>query len=211
MRALERSSLLVVVLISSAAVSVAAIADGDGNNPPGAEANQIVAIEPEAKEALSVLEGSRTPVDALPADVTHVMDVHSDYGMNPALSRLSIGNATHSVYVIPADDHVCASFTVGEGANITCPPVADVANGQAGPATVGLADNDIAIYGIVPDGVDSISVQTGTHDSTELSVQDNAYYTVVEAGTPLRTVSYVGPSGPVEFPIYDPTLALSAP
>lgn len=208
----KRYSLLVAaVLTPLAVVSAVATADRDESNPPGADVSQIVVIEPDARAALSVLDEARTPGDALPDDVTHAMNVHADFGMNPDLSRLSIANATHSVYVVPARGYVCASLTVGEGANITCPSLPDVAAGKAGPATVGLAGSDIAIYGLVPDGVGSVSVHTGVADSMVTSTQGNAYYTVVPAGTPLRTVSYVGPSGSVEFPIYDPTAEFESP
>jgi hypothetical protein len=128
--------------------------------------------------------------------------------MNPNLSRVSVGNATSSLYVIPARGRVCAALTVGEGANVSCPPTADIADGRATPATVVVETGDIAIYGIVPDGVESVSVQTATTESTAVRTQGNGYYTVVPAGTPLRTVSYSGPSGSVEFPIYDPTLVM---
>ena len=195
-------TLLATVLV--VAVSAAAIATDDGSNPPSDGPSQVTAIEPEAKEAMAVLDEARTTEDGLPAVLAAKMDEHSDWGMNPSLSRLSIGNMTNSLYVIPASGHVCAALTVGEGANLSCPPTADIAAGTARAATVTLETGGIGIYGLVPDGVESVSVQTGTSDSTAVATQGNAYYTVVPAGTPLRTVGYTGPSGSVEFPIYDP-------
>lgn len=209
MAMLKRHLPVALIAVGLLAVgSVGAIADGDDSNPPSGETAQIDSIEPAAKEALDVLHESRGAGDALPTDVAGRMGEDAAYGMNPELSRLSIGNATSSVYVVPARGHVCASLTVGEGANISCPSTADIADGKVGAATVILDTRDIAIYGIVPDGVESVLVQTGDSSSTEIVTEDNAYYTVVPAGTALRTVSYVGPSGPVEFPIYDPSLAL---
>jgi hypothetical protein len=208
MRMLHRHlplALLSTVLV--VAVSAVAIATGDDSNPPSDGPSQVTAIEPEAKEAMAVLDEPRTTGDALPATLASKMDEQSDWGMNPGLSRLSIANATHSLYVIPANGHVCAALTVGDGANLSCPPTAHIADGQAGAATVTLETGGIGIYGLVPDGVESVSVQTGTSDSTSVETEDNAYYTVVAAGTALRTVSYTGPSGPVEFAIYDPAAA----
>lgn len=204
----KRVLLLSIVALALIVGSVGAIADGDDNNPPSAEATQVTTIEPRARAALDVLDEDRDAGDALPDQVAEPMDEEADFGMNPDLSRLSIGNMTSSVYVIPARDHVCASITVGQGANTTCPETDDVVDGKAGAATVVLETGDVAIYGLVPDGVESVSVQTGTTTSTEVATEDNAYYTVVPHGTQLRTVSYIGPSGPVEFPIYDPALAL---
>lgn len=188
--------------------AVGAIADGDDNNPPSTQSTQVEAIEPAAKDAVGLLEKSRGPEDALPDEFKARMDEKADFGLNPDLSRRAIGNLTSSVYVVPARDHVCASLTDGQGVTVICPSTDEVAEGKSGPATVAVATGGIAIFGIVPDGVDSVSVQTGASHSTDLATQDNAYYTVVPAGTQLRTVTYVGPSGPVEFPIYDPKHAL---
>jgi hypothetical protein len=201
------SVILAVTLLCVAAVG--AIAVDDESNPPGADDARISAIEPDAKEALDVLDQQRGLGDALSEDLTERMDKNASYGMNSDLSRLSIANATHSVYVLPADDHVCAALTIGEGANLSCRSTEEVADGKTGAATV-LVSTGIAIYGLVPDGVGSVSVQTGTDESTRLDVENNAYYTVVPAGTALRTVRYVGPSGPAEFPIYDPVKVLEA-
>lgn len=197
-----------IVVLGLLAIASAGIAGGDDSNPPGSDVAQISVIEPSAKEAMNALEGERTVPDGMSAYLTAKMDEHPDFGMNPSLSRLAIGNATHSVYLIPARGHVCASLTVDEGANITCQPVEEIASGAAGPATVSIAGGDIAIYGMVPDGVQSVSVNTGVADSTEIPTENNAYYAVVPAGTPLRTVSYEGPNGQVDFEIVDPLRAV---
>lgn len=208
MRMLRRHlplTLLTIALL--VAVSATAIATGDDSNPPSDAPSQVTEIEPTAKQAMAVLNRDRSAGDALPAHLAAKMDEHSDFGMNPGLSRLAIGNMTNSVYVIPANGHVCASLTVGEGANLTCPPTGDIAAGKTGAATVTLETGGIGIYGLVPDGVESVSIQTATSESSRVATDDNAYYTVVPAGTPLRSVRYTGPSGPVEFAIYDPASA----
>src|SRR6218665_1872379 len=46
--------------------AVGATADRDDNNSPSAQSAQVEAIEPEAKDAVGVLEESRGPGDALP-------------------------------------------------------------------------------------------------------------------------------------------------
>lgn len=184
-----------------------AVAGDDESNPPSASVSQVAAIEPEAKDALGVLGQSRGPGDALPEDYAARMDERSSFGMNPALSRRAIGNMTNSVYLIPARDHVCAALTDGQGVTVACPPTDDIASGKVGAATVAFGTGGIGVYGVVPDGVDSVSVQTIGTSSVDIATENNAYYTVIPAGTPVQTMSYVGPSGPVEFPIYDPARA----
>jgi hypothetical protein len=191
--------------------SAGAVADRDENNPPSAQSTQVEAIEPAAKDAIGLLEESRDPGDALPDEFEARMDEKADFGLNPDLSRRAIGNLTSSVYVIPARSHICASLTDSQGVTVSCPSTDEVAEGKAGPATVAFETGGVAIFGIVPNGVDSVSVQTGTSDSTEVATEGNAYYTVVPPGTPLRAVSYVGPSGLVEFPIYDPKAVFEEP
>ena len=205
MAMLKRYLPFAAVTIVLLAVSVGAIADTDESNPPSAGMPQVTEIEPAALEAMAVFERGRVAADALRDDLASKMDANADFGMNPGLSRVSIGNATSSLYVIPAGGHVCAALTVGEGASMSCPSTDDIAAGRVAPVTVTLETGDIAIYGIVPDGVESLSVRTGVAASTEVEVEGNGYYTVVPAGTPLRSAAYTGPSGSVEFPLYDPS------
>lgn len=197
-----------IALLFAGAVGVGAT--GDDSNPPSTDTAQVAAVEAEAREALGVLDQGRGPGDALPDDVVSQMTGRPSFGMNPALSRRAIGNVTNSVYVIPARGHVCVSLTDGDGATVICPTTDEVAAGKAQPATVSLASGGVAIFGLVPDGVDSVSVHTGADDSAEVVVDDNTYYTVVPSGTQLRKVSYAGPSGPLAFDIYDPVRAMEA-
>jgi hypothetical protein len=197
----------VALLIAGA---VGAGATGDDNNPPSADITRVTSIEPEARQALDVLDEGRGPGDALPEDLSSRMKERASFGMNPALSRRAIGNVTSSVYVIPARDHVCVSLTDSDGATVICPTTDDVVKGTVEPATVASASGAIAIYGIVPDGVDSISIQIDGDDSIEVATEDNVYYTVVPSGIALRKVSYVGPSGSVDFKVHDPARVMGA-
>lgn len=204
-RHLPIATLVATVL---AAGSVSAIADGEDGNPPGSGSVQIAAIEPQAKQSLAVLRDGRSAGDALREDIAVRMDRRASFGLNPGLSRLAVGNATFSVYIIPARGHVCASLMDTEGASLICPSTDEVVSGKAYPGTAALQTGGVAVYGIVPDGVDSVSVQTGTSSSIDVATERNAYYTVIPSGVQPRALSYVGPSGHVEFPISDPALVL---
>jgi hypothetical protein len=195
--------ILLAVCVLVALTAVAAIAQEGGDPlPPGQEAPQVTTIEEQALEAASVLRTARDTGDRLPEELAGKIDERADFGMNPDLSRRAVGGTT-PVYLIPADDHVCAAMTVGDGATVTCATTSDLAGGRVAPATVGLANGAIGIYGIAPDGVDSVSIAAG-ESSTRAEVVDNGYLAVIPAGSALESASYTGPSGPVEFPIYDP-------
>jgi hypothetical protein len=191
-------------------VSIAAVAHGEGDVEqvsPGEGIATIDTIQQDAKEAMSVLKQPRSPSDSMPAATAERFRERGAFGMNPALSRRTTGDTTHSVFVVPARDHVCLSLTVGQGANMTCAETSDVTAGKVGAATVTLEGGAIGIYGMVPDGVRSVALATGKTDMTTIATVDNTYFTAVPEATPLRTISFVGPSGAVEYPIYDPALA----
>lgn len=209
MKILKRN--ITFVLASLAALMVLAVVavaqTGGDESSPGEGVPQVMSIEADAKAAMSVLDRSRTGDDAMPAEVAVSLGENPEFGMNPDLSRESIETLSNSVYVIPADGHVCSSLTATSGANVTCAETEDIAAGDVGPSTVTQAGGAIAIYGMVPNGVESVTVETGESSSDVVAVQDNAYYTVVPEGTALRSLSYAGPSGVVEFALYDPSQA----
>ncbi len=206
MRMSKRYSALTATVLLLAVGTAGAVAAGDDSNPPSVGHERVQAVDSGAAAAVGLLEEQRTSTDGMPRQVAARMAAHAPFGVNPDLSRLAIGNATNSVYVIPARGRVCASLTVGEGANLICPSTDDVAKGRSAPATVTLETGGIAIYGIVPDGVKSVTVRTAG-SSADVAIERNAYYTVVPPGTALRTVGYDGPSGQVEFPVHDPSAA----
>jgi hypothetical protein len=199
--------MVVVTCLLLAATAVVGLADEGSGDPAGHDVTQATAISPDALETMSVLATARDSADVIPSEVSEPMDERALFGMNPDLSRLAVGNLSNSVYVIPGTGHVCAILTVGEGANATCPATDDVEDGEAGPATVSLEGEAIAIYGLVPDGVETVTVETGEAHSAQIEVENNAYYGVLPAGTSLRQLTYTGPSGAVAFPIYDPARA----
>jgi len=195
-----------VICMAALALAVAAGAQEGDDAPasPGEDVAQVTAIESTAKQAASVLERSRHTGDAMPEEVAERIDAEARFGMNPGLARRAIASPASSLYLVPANGHVCAALTVGDGATVSCPETADLAAGRSSAATVTLDGGAIAIYGLVPDGVDTVTVNT-SHEGLEVAqVVDNAYLAVVPDGTELSSVSYSGPSGAVEFPIYDP-------
>ena len=148
------ASILVVIAALLAVTMLVAVAQGQGGeSSPSGGVEQVTTIEPEAEEAMAVLEASRTSSDAIPGVVAEPIDENARFGVNPDLSRVSIETLSNDVYLIPGNDHVCAALTVGDGVNMSCPETEQIADGQSGPSTVVLAGCAIAIYGIVPDGV----------------------------------------------------------
>jgi hypothetical protein len=201
---LRRNSQFAVVVCAVIAVTAVAAAT-DGPQPPGEGVPQVTSVEPAAKNAASLLARSREQGDALPPDIGERINRHVRFGVNPGLSRRAIAGVSNSVYVLPGRGVVCSALTVGQGANMTCAETADLAAGQTGAATVVLPGGAIAIYGIVPDGIDSVTIVTGEPGAGVTKVVANAFLRVVPQGTKLSSMRYTGPSGQVEYPIYDPS------
>jgi len=203
-----RTRLSIFVTVCALAVAGTAIAQGDEESPPGDGMQPITAIEPDAAAVLAVLDRPRASSDALPVQTAGRLAEHAKFGMNPELSRLAIGQATNSLYLIPATEHVCVALTIGDGVGMTCPATDAIASGQAGPVVGTINEGGtIAILGLVPDGVESVTVREGESggEITVLETTNNAYYTVVDAGASLHSVSYNGPSGEVAWPIHSPS------
>lgn len=199
-------SLLVVAAALVSVVTVVALAEADGDVDPvpdGSGAAQVTSVTAEAADAVSALAEARTASDEMPAEAEAQIDEHADFGMNPDLSRRSVGG-TSSVYLLPASDHVCAALTNGDTTTVTCPEIDEITGGGAGPATVMLTGEAIGVFGVVPDGVESVTLAYGDGQSRTLEVTDNAYFAALAAGTPVGSVSYDGPTGTVDFPIVDP-------
>jgi len=194
-------ALLIAAL--TAVVSVAAFAQGD-DPPPSDSFAQVTTIEADAQDAMEILEEERTTTDAMSTELSEPLDEQADWGMNPDLSRRSIGTISASVYIVPGDDHVCAAVALTDSVSVICPETEDIANGVAGPGVLGVGDGAVGVYGLVPDGVQSVTVETGESDSDVVNVEGNAYFIAFPAETPLRAVSYTGPSGWVEYPISIP-------
>lgn len=193
-----------------AAGTVAATAeDGAVSENPGSGLSQVAETPPEAIAAAGVLGTARDSGDELPAPLAEALDAQAQFGMNPDLARRGVAETTHSVFVVPANGHVCGVLTIGEGASTTCSKTADLAAGTAGPATASVAGEAIAVWGVVPDGVDSVTVAAGG-ESSEVATGENAYLAVLPAGAPVESVGYAGPEGWVEFPVRDPADAFAS-
>lgn len=210
MNAKRYISTVLIAAAVAAALAVAAVAEnGPVSENPDSGLVQVAETPPEAVVAASVLGTARDAGDHLPDRLAEVLDRQAQFGMNPALSRLAVGETLHSVFLVPGNGHVCGVLTIGEGASTTCSKSAELTAGTAGPATATVDGGAIAVWGMVPDGVEEVSVAAGP-ESLEVETGENGYLAVLPAGAPVESVSYAGPEGPVEFAIRDPAAASSS-
>lgn len=208
MGARVRNLLLGVVVCGAfALIAITAIADQGGSVAPGDGVEQVTEVEPEAEEAVSLLEEQRSAADVVPAEVAEMVEEKVDFGTNADLARLAVGNVSHEVFVVPGRDRVCLAFTIEDGASFNCPSTDDIAAGKAGPTTIALAGGTTGVFGIVPDGVETVALYTDGPGVINVPIDDNVYYTAVPAGVMVQRLDYTGPGGPVQFNLTDPRAA----
>lgn len=178
-------------------VAVIAVAQGPSDGPPGPERLGTVAKTSEQQEqSLSILRRARVATDRLPPELVARLS-ETPFGANGALSRRAFSRGEESVFVIPANERVCLAMDEAKGATITCPPDRAVADGSS-VGTTSFA-SQVAVYGLVPDGVDAVSVRLATGEQVASETAGNAYLVHVQ-GEP-RSLAFEGPSGRVEAPI----------
>jgi hypothetical protein len=172
---------------------------------------------------LGILRRSRGPSDTLLAwdafSITHSPMAAS--GVNPALSRRVEGISSGAAWVIPGNGVVCLigdnaqalamSFhqtSSGDAATTPparvpgangatgCMPDADASRGwSAGTSSTAETPGTIFTAGLVPDGVNEVSVNIAAGPSLSLPVHENVYMAEVH-GWP-ASVSFSGPEGAV--------------
>jgi hypothetical protein len=181
------------------------------------------ATAPELAAHLGILRRARTAVDALPPWNAYAA-THSPMaanGVNPLLSRRAMGFTEGGAWLIPGNGTICletanaagirqALQTMPAGAsasresahirgavgNTACATNADANRGfSAGTAGSAQDPGVVATAGIVPDGVESVTVTLSRGDEVKLPVHENVYMGEVR-GWP-ASVSFLGPHGRV--------------
>jgi hypothetical protein len=194
------------VAVGLAGVGIAVAATTTGGVTPaeyqhGARAQVLTTVTPTVLSSFSVLRGSVTAADALPASyiATHQNSpLVGEFGANLKLAHLARGVTEGTAWVVPTDSGVClvaSHYGNGEIAGAACAANSAVIAGEM-LFTSGTPDGvgGEFIAGLVPDGVDNVSLQFADGSSETLAVHDNVYTTDVTKGSP-SAVTFSGPGG----------------
>jgi hypothetical protein len=193
-----------VVGLAGVGIAVAATVTG-GVTPAqfnqGQRAQPAASVPAAASSSFSVLGSSVTASDALPSAyvASHQNSaLVGELGANLKLAHLVPGVTPGAVWVVPTDSGVClivSQYNNGQITGAGCMGEASAADGklvfQAG-STQGSAGEFVA--GLVPDGVDSVSLTLANGESKTLAVHDNVYATSVTASAP-TAVHFAGAGG----------------
>jgi hypothetical protein len=122
-------------------------------------------------------------------------------GTNPNLSRRAVANGDYAVFVVPANDAVCLHTVSGEApasAGGTCGDAAEATNGSV--VMAGTTESGVRIAGLVPDGVDHVTIALANGGRVETDVVENVYTAVVDRSVEAVKFSLAGMETTVPTP-----------
>lgn len=158
----------------------------------GADAPQVQSVEPVQAREIGELRRGRTSDDALPSEWRDELAQAGNWGANPSLSR----RTAPGVWIVPGDGFVCvANATPHDGAlGLGCATPEDVNRGLLAPSDVD-ADGNGVLTGVVPDGVDQVTLVDRDGSTRTADVSRNTYRAAIDAS--LKEVRFTGPDGVV--------------
>ena len=129
-------------------------------------------------------------------------------GTLPANSVKAAELGDRSVYLIPAAEAVCLALVEQRlGAAVGCLPLQAVNDGSAAPSYVmtgctgpppeegAPVCTGLVLYGVVPDGVDNVTIEDASSRSPEVPVSDNVFIYEGSMAQAVTSVRYVTDSG----------------
>ncbi len=197
----NRRWLVAVALFVVAGAGGAAIAIESGPNPgpvpPRPGAPLAGSIEPSQLAAFGLLRRAQTPQDVIPPYVTPFTSGAS--GANRGLSRRVLGPDGTTAWILPGRGSLCLDahwglpHYPGGGA---CVRNADAIGGLLYTVAATHEAPGPLLAGLVPDGVDTVTVHLEPGPDLHVPVHENVYFAILH-GT-WKSLTFTGPHGPVE-------------
>jgi hypothetical protein len=195
---MSRRTTALSIAIGSVALTGTAVAAIGGlgeqvADPPSAEP-PVDRVDPSVGDLVATVNRPPGAGDEVPPGPAAFVDRMRTQGANIRLSRRSLRRDRLAVFLIPARDGLCYSLVDEQaGASLSCRSVAELAEG---PAPAGALVQDHAVlYGVVPDGVQSVRVDLASGSAISRPVEGNAYLVELAADADPVSLSYLAPSG----------------
>jgi hypothetical protein len=194
------------------AIGVATHARGEGSGHAGGDITNHRSTMG-VSDVVGAFRQPRSAVDWLPATATTEVRDFGPPGIESQSSILALSRGLWKVYLTPAPSSVCMSIVDPDGgATARCRSREDLESGLAFPAVVRegcqLESRDepaictsALIYGVVPNGVDQVTVDVGSGRAPTADIQRNAYLIEVSLSQAPSAVRYDGPLGEVVQPV----------
>lgn len=196
---MNRKTIGILAVICAAiigAVSVGAIAEQGSDTSHGPKP-PVESTDTGLSASLDVFATPRQDGDALPSEQAAALVRAGTDGINPALSRKVLTQGETTAYLIPSADGVCTSIVRPEATYGGCREAWMVERNEGGPATFWVDANSgkAALYSVVPNGVESVALESAKGSSTAVPVSANFYYTEVSADEEPTAVTFTTENG----------------
>jgi hypothetical protein len=190
-RTTKLTLIIATVLALGGGVSVLAIAGSDAPEPP-APKPLATTIDAQLVASFAIFDRDADADDRIPYAVSQAL-AHATTidGANADLSRRSASNEVGTLFVTAGNDSVCTNLADENGAGGGCVPVALALTGKS--VTTEQLTDGVVVSGIVPDGVESVTVTLSDGTAQSAPVESNGYIVKV-AGAP-KTLDYVDADG----------------
>lgn len=196
----------VAALLGGVAVNAVARDSSD----PTASKSPTPTVAAGLEQGLGVFADARSAEDALPVAALRQLPPVDHDGINPDLARRALASGDQTLYLVPAQDTICAMLVSPDGSAWTPCSYSDaVAKGINGPA-VSVEGKLVTILGVVPDDVEAVDVILGEREQRTIPVENNAFIGRFDIGDQPTMVTYTSASGPVTFPVKVPDIAAIA-
>ncbi len=148
---------------------------------------------PRARESLAILRRSPDAAGQAKDD-----EGAKDLGANVALARKALTTASgEDLFVVPSRGGVCLATTKG---TFTCGSDEAAAAGRVAGAIIcgpGLPEDQISMFGLMPDGVERVTVRRADGSGLDIPVRGNAYAAELNKFEPLPVaVEWESAEGP---------------
>ena len=154
---------------------------------------KVAVVSAEQAESFAILRRSQVESDRLPESRCNVFEggLIGRRGLNPALAR-RVSTQIGDVWVVPGNGYV--ALDVG---GMMCARTEVVASrGMTTWTSLRSGLKDI-VHGLVPDGVEEVTLFAHNNASTTVSVNEDVYGAVLDGH--FRSGRFCGPTGTVEF------------
>jgi hypothetical protein len=199
---------IVVALSLSAGVSVLAFAqEGSGGSDLGTGDSVGSTSEP----VVEALDQQRSADDALPETAVAELGMITGPEPDSASSVKALEGGSLDLYLTPAPDGACLSIADETGgSSVHCYTRESLEAGAGSPAGAVLQGCDapspdaapvcqnVVLYGVVPDGVEQVSVDVEAGSSASAPVENNAYLVELPLSSRPNAVSYTSDEGTTE-------------
>lgn len=207
MRRIRNVFLPSAAVLATVVVTAVALAQGESDQGSRAHSPSTAPSVSTNPADLGAFARARTSEDNLPTVAANEVDSIGPEGTVVPDSVKAAELGDRSVYLTPAPDAVCLALAEQSlGAAVNCVPLKAVNEGSAAPSFVMTectgpppeegppVCDGFVLYGVVPDGVDEVTIE-GTTRSTEVAVSDNAFIYEGPMAQAVRSIRYVTGSG----------------